>query len=517
MPKTKISEYSATANSNTDVASINIDEGCAPSGINNAIRAVMGHLKDFQQGTNSDPFNGPVNGTVGATTPSTGAFTTLSASGNVTLGDASTDTLNVGNGGLIKDASGNVGVGVTPSSFSTGKAVEVGFNGNSINGFETGSLAITSGTYYNGNWYRSNAYAPGYMQYYRGELRWYTGSAGTAGTTYTPSQAMTLDASGNLGVGTTSPGARLDVVTGSTNRLRVSESGSSLFFDSLNAAASAWAPKIERATQYQWLAGASGTPATGMALDSSGNLTLSTGAQYFGMSQYTYKKQMMFNYPVSGFEAGLDCTDFYTSGSGASDVNVQARLSQFGNFGLRGTLTNSATLNDYAEYFEWSDGNQNAEDRVGKSVVLDENKIRLATEQDNAADIVGVVSATAGVALGCGALEWGGKYLRDDLGRQLTQEVTYVIWNDGEARQYVQGEVPDGVVIPEDAIVRTYQEQVLNPDFDENAPYQSRNNRPEWAAIGLMGQLRIIKGQPVGDRWRKMRDISETVEEWLVK
>ena len=84
MPKVKISEYSATANSNTDVASINIDEGCAPSGINNAIRAVMGHLKDFQQGTNGDPFNGPVNGTLGATTASTASVTTLTTSSTVT-------------------------------------------------------------------------------------------------------------------------------------------------------------------------------------------------------------------------------------------------------------------------------------------------------------------------------------------------------------------------------------------------------------------------------------------------
>jgi hypothetical protein len=84
MPKVKISEYSATANSNTDVASINIDEGCAPSGINNAIRAVMGHLKDFQQGTNGDPFNGPVNGTLGATTASTANVTTLTTSSTVT-------------------------------------------------------------------------------------------------------------------------------------------------------------------------------------------------------------------------------------------------------------------------------------------------------------------------------------------------------------------------------------------------------------------------------------------------
>jgi hypothetical protein len=45
----------------------------------------MGHLKDFQQGTNGDPFNGPHNGTVGATTASTGAFTTLSATGATTL------------------------------------------------------------------------------------------------------------------------------------------------------------------------------------------------------------------------------------------------------------------------------------------------------------------------------------------------------------------------------------------------------------------------------------------------
>ena len=84
MPKVKISEYSATANSNTDVASINIDEGCAPSGINNAIRAVMGHLKDFQQGTYGDPFNGPVNGTLGATTASTANVTTLTTSSTVT-------------------------------------------------------------------------------------------------------------------------------------------------------------------------------------------------------------------------------------------------------------------------------------------------------------------------------------------------------------------------------------------------------------------------------------------------
>lgn len=54
MAKTKISEYSATAANNTDVESVNIAEGCAPSGINNAIREVMSHLKDFQTGSAGD-------------------------------------------------------------------------------------------------------------------------------------------------------------------------------------------------------------------------------------------------------------------------------------------------------------------------------------------------------------------------------------------------------------------------------------------------------------------------------
>jgi hypothetical protein len=32
-----------------------------------------------------------------------------------------------------------------------------------------------------------------------------------------------------------------------------------------------------------------------------------------------------------------------------------------------------------------------------------------------------------------------------------------------------------------------------------------------------MGKLRIRKDQPTGSRWIKMRDISDSVEEWLVR
>jgi hypothetical protein len=54
MAKTKISEYDSTASNNTDVDGVNIAEGCPPSGINNAIREVMAHLKDWQSGVSGD-------------------------------------------------------------------------------------------------------------------------------------------------------------------------------------------------------------------------------------------------------------------------------------------------------------------------------------------------------------------------------------------------------------------------------------------------------------------------------
>lgn len=54
MAKTKISEFDTNPDNNTDINSINIAEGCAPSGINNAIRQLMSDLKDWQAGTSGD-------------------------------------------------------------------------------------------------------------------------------------------------------------------------------------------------------------------------------------------------------------------------------------------------------------------------------------------------------------------------------------------------------------------------------------------------------------------------------
>lgn len=81
MPKNKVSEWSSTPSNNNDIGGINIAEGCAPSGINNAIRELMAQVKDMQSGTDGD---GLVVG--GTFTASGGAV----ISGNVVISGATT-------------------------------------------------------------------------------------------------------------------------------------------------------------------------------------------------------------------------------------------------------------------------------------------------------------------------------------------------------------------------------------------------------------------------------------------
>jgi microcystin-dependent protein len=91
MPKNKVSEWSATAANNTDIGGINIAEGCAPSGINNAIRELMAQVKDMQSGTDADNF------AIGGT---------LSVTGNTTLSNTLTVNSSVGTAGQILTSRG---------------------------------------------------------------------------------------------------------------------------------------------------------------------------------------------------------------------------------------------------------------------------------------------------------------------------------------------------------------------------------------------------------------------------
>jgi hypothetical protein len=175
-----------------------------------------------------------INGTVGATTANTGAFTSITAS--TTLGVTGTSTLTgvatltanpvlsagTANGvaylngsksltsgtGLVFDGT-NLGVGVTPSAWGIVKAVQIGQSGAIISSASTIDTYLSSNYYTDGvnNKYISNGFATAYNLSTVGSFIWYIAPSGTAGNNISFTAAMVFNASGNLGIGTTSPSA----------------------------------------------------------------------------------------------------------------------------------------------------------------------------------------------------------------------------------------------------------------------------------------------------------------------
>ena len=127
---------------------------------------------------------------------------------------------------------------------------------------------------------------------------------------------------------------------------------------------------------------------------------------------------------------------------------------------------------DYAEYFEWIDGNTNNEDRTGYFVTVDGEKIRKATAEDTY--ILGIVSATPCVEGDVQSESWRDMYLKDVFGRKLTETVEVEETTD-----------ENGKVVP----AHTEKRWILNPEYNPELEYVSRDERKEWAAVGLVGKL----------------------------
>jgi hypothetical protein len=165
------------------------------------------------------------------------AFTTLygsigfNATYNQDANGQAAFIIETGNNGSVSEKfrithDGNVGLGVSSlSSWSSQfKALQIGSNaakyasfGQRIN--STGNLFLSwnafndsTGTSSSNGWkYTATGDASG-LYLMAGAHAWYIAPAGTAGDAITFTQAMTLDASGNLGIGTTNPQFRLDVM-----------------------------------------------------------------------------------------------------------------------------------------------------------------------------------------------------------------------------------------------------------------------------------------------------------------
>ena len=153
----------------------------------------------------------------------------------LTIGGSTVNFSISGSDKAYLDSSGNLGLGVTPSAWSSSVATQVGY-GAALSSRAAGNTAsdVTHGAYWNGtNWlYQHGSVGAARYQMTGANAgsthAWFVSAGGTAGDAISFTQAMTLDADGDLGIGTTSPAYKLDV-SGSVIRLNNSGSTADIF------------------------------------------------------------------------------------------------------------------------------------------------------------------------------------------------------------------------------------------------------------------------------------------------
>jgi len=259
----------------------------------------------------------------------------------------------------------NLGVGVTPSAWGVYKAIDI-LSGGAVFGAATNYAGLGSNCFNNGSgWRYKNTAVAGLYQLETNTHVWYTAPSGTAGNAITFTQAMTLDASGNLGIGTTSPLVPLHVVTTGTGTTMGSNTVATFRSGASGRASTIQLSDGTTSNYVSSLSGSLGFGSAGtelMRLDSSGNLLVGTASKLAG---------------------GVDGLDINT----AAESGIT--------FAKSGTVKNYFYLNSDAASFRW---------QTVSGVTAD------------------VVSNTNGVTLTNGATSWA--TLSDERKKDIIEPIT---------------------------------------------------------------------------------------------
>lgn len=232
---------------------------------------------------------------------------------------------------------------------------------------------------------------------------------------------------------------------------------------------------MTQATGRQSHAEGQSTISSGFCSHAEGSGTVSSGyyshAEGWGTTAKGKNQTAMgkFNIP--------DTTSLLIVGKGsASNQSNAFTVSSSGTGWFAGSVTSLGA--DYAEFFEWADGNLDGEDRVGLAVTLVGDKIRIANAQD---DILGFITGTAMVLGDNAEYEWKYKYQMDDYGRILYEDPVE------EFVEYMDYE--KGVVVRESIGFCVHPK--VSPEYNPDEEYVSREKRKEWDPVGLIGKLRV--------------------------
>jgi hypothetical protein len=165
---------------------------------------------------------------------------------------------------------------------------------------------------------------------------------------------------------------------------------------------------------------------------------------------------------------------------------------------------------DYGEYFEWKDGNQISEERVGYFVEIVDGKIQIAISGKP----IGIVSKATAFIGDSNQDEWNGKYLKDEWGVPIMEKFQKFTLSSDDSQKEVyfdsQGfcysELPNprnrqsvriDAVKEQGTFMGNLDIQVENPNYDPEKKYMPRKDRKEWDVIGLLGKLKVRTSEQI--------------------
>lgn len=164
-------------------------------------------------------------------------------------------------------------------------------------------------------------------------------------------------------------------------------------------------------------------------------------------------------------------------------------FSETGNIEIAGTLSQNSIFSDYGEYFESIDG---GEIPPGTLVTLEGRFLRPANIGDK---MLGVISKTAGIVLGDSAFHWARRYLIDEFGGYIYEEIDNPEIADLENKLI---DAKDEMKLQKEINYLKLNKPKIkvkkeNPDWDREMhdEYKTRSERAEWNVVGLLGQCYV--------------------------
>jgi hypothetical protein len=299
--------------------------------------------------------------------------------------------------------------------------------------------------------------------------------------------------------------------------------------------------KTEEDTGIGWAAADALTIVTGgteqMRIISTGEVGINvvpTGTRQFEISAAGASDQGIFAHCAnasltgnailaSAARASNSAFNLFVGYSGTTSA-LEFKVTGEGNVTADGTFTGNGA--DYQEFFESTDGEALG---VGKSIVLENDKVRVYNASTDSTDaILGVVrpkedSKNSAVIGNTAWNHWTDMYLTDEWGVYEREDKEILSWTDAKGREVAAyADSAEAEEAPDDAVSSVDSVRKLNPAYTGptdvvDPDYVPRQDRDEWNLIGLLGQVQIKTGEATNPRWRKMKDVSASVELWFVR